>query len=115
MTSRSILKTGDPSSVQLLYRTGPSEKHHTALTCAGILFLTSGLLCVSDKVMASTFVEVYENRLVYNYPITCCGTIFDYVGTVYFDSDSIQYTAVAGCCTPCCTHNSITFDCFQLW
>ena len=85
-----------------------------ALGGLGVLALTASVFCTAIR--ESTYIQVLENRIEFNYPtsfVTCSFPDFwrvnchvqDNIGVIYYDRSILQNVAPAECCTPCCTHN----------
>ena len=92
---------------------GKINIHHLA-TISDIHFIYNciGVICpctcmckknVSDELYKSTYIQVLENRIEYNYPYSKCNLcmnceIVDKVETIYFDRTPIQDTSIIRCC-----------------
>jgi len=121
---RNIYATFAPGQLRIVYQGTISEQASCGHKVAGCLNPWS-CMCygnLSKTIMESTYVQVLENRLEWNYPsswvtfdirtpwaLNC--HVADNVKTVYFDRAIVQNAAVAGMCTPCCTHNLCCPDC----
>ena len=107
---RAMLNTADPNAIRIVYRAPIDPVMKKCLCLMGTMNLCSGLLCKREEIYNSTYVQVHENRLEINYPglktMPCCRSVRDSIEVFYFDNSRIANVAKAGCCTPCCTHNS---------
>jgi len=124
---RKIYSTFEPGKLQITYFAHISEQASCGHCLNGCCFPWS-CMCygpLSRAVQESTYVQVLENRIEWNYPgshVTCnpmtpwainCH-VQDRIQVLYFDRAVIQHADVAGCCTPCCTHNTCCPDCCGL-
>lgn len=107
---RAMLNTADPNAIRIVYRAPIDPVMKKCLCLMGSVNLCSGLLCKREEIYNSTYVQVHENRLEINYPglktMPCCRSVRDSIEVFYFDNNRIANVAKAGCCSPCCTHNS---------
>mmetsp|Transcript_16726 Transcript_16726/g.23259 ORF Transcript_16726/g.23259 Transcript_16726/m.23259 type:complete len:181 (+) Transcript_16726:87-629(+) len=115
-SKRAILNTQNPSAIQIVHRGVISEKYMRLLTLLGVCAPCSCLLCTKEEVFQSTYVQVHENRVEWNYPgITChplkCCRLVDNVQVLYFDRKHAQNSGKAGPCFPMFTHCSLFPDC----
>ena len=116
---RQIYSTFERGKLSIKYHAEVSDDITCAHKCQGCLFPCS-CMCdeeLSKAVKESTYVQVLENRIEYNYPstyVTCsfpdiwrlnCHVV-DNVGVIYYDRAIAQHAAKAEPCSPCCTHNS---------
>ena len=107
---RQMLNTADPNAIRIVYRTPIDPVMKKCLCFMGAMDLCSGILCKRNEIYESTYVQVHENRVEFNYPglktMPCCRSIRDSIQVYYFDDSRIAKVAKAGCCEPACTHNS---------
>lgn len=113
--SRDIFSTVDPGRYEVKYHSNVHPnvtKAHKIMGCC----MPWTCLCfesVSAEVQKSTYVQVLENRIEWNYPrawFDCCSYrcnvhVKDNIETLMFDRSLAQNASVAGCCYPACTHN----------
>jgi len=113
-STRSALNTADPNNIHIVHRAQISEKWKTMICWMG--FSNPSLCCKKEEVWQSTYLQVHENRIEYNYPgigcnlLKCC-KIQDNVRVHYFDKAIMKNVDKAGPCTPFCTHNTCFPDC----
>jgi hypothetical protein len=118
MTGRKIFSTYEPGHLKIKYHATVADEIECAHKCYGCMVPCS-CMCfgpLSKALRESTYIQVLENRIEFNYPdsvISCsfpdlwrinCHVI-DQIDVIYFDRAVIQNAVVAECCSPCCTHN----------
>ena len=121
---RDILNTENPNAIRIYHRAKISEKYGLFLKAVGICLPTSCLLCNTDKYLQSTYAQIHENRVEYNYPsasfiqafLTClgCNRFDDDVKVYYFDKNIGENASHVKCCSPICTHNFCFPECFGM-
>jgi len=122
-STRDMLNTADPNAIRIVYRAPISEKYLNFLTCIGICSPCSCIYCKRKEIFQSTYVQVHENRLEYNYPglsdnmcaniATCC-KVRDVVTVWYFDNAMTGNVGRASFCQPICTHNTCFPTCCDM-
>jgi hypothetical protein len=126
--TRPILATFESGKQQIKYFATIADEIECAHKFYGCLCPCTAMWYepLSKELRQSTYVEVLENRIEYNYPysvVTCsfpdCWRIncqvVDNTGVIYFDRAVIANAAVAEPCAPSCTHNSCTPTCFGMF
>eukprot|EP00455_Lapot_gusevi_P002229 TRINITY_DN10869_c0_g1_i3.p1 TRINITY_DN10869_c0_g1~~TRINITY_DN10869_c0_g1_i3.p1 ORF type:complete len:210 (+),score=62.22 TRINITY_DN10869_c0_g1_i3:69-698(+) len=120
---RKIYSTTNKGKVDIIYH---AQVHNENARCGHILYcLCIPCSCkaygpVSQALRESTYVQVLENRIEWNYPDSmfyphrCDCIVSDNVKVLYFDRALAQNAAVAECCSPMCTHNSCCPTCFGM-
>ena len=125
---RPIFSTYERGKVKISYFATVSDEIECAHKYYGCLCPCSCMWYepLSKALRESTYVQVLENRIEYNYPysmITCsfpdiwrvnCHVI-DHTGVIYFDRAVTQHAEVAECCSPCLTHNQCCPSCCGLF
>eukprot|EP00727_Mastigamoeba_balamuthi_P010537 m51a1_g6105 hypothetical protein (188) ;mRNA; f:81676-82575 len=118
-SERAMLNTANPNVIAVVHRAPISAKYYSWLCCLGCMAPLSCLCCTRRRLVASTYVQVHENRVEFDYPnvhcldLACgacyCCRVHDNVTTLYFD----KYPEIgrAGCCSPACTHCSCCPTC----
>eukprot|EP01105_Mastigella_eilhardi_P000577 TRINITY_DN1064_c0_g1_i3.p1 TRINITY_DN1064_c0_g1~~TRINITY_DN1064_c0_g1_i3.p1 ORF type:complete len:197 (-),score=31.24 TRINITY_DN1064_c0_g1_i3:466-1056(-) len=116
-SERTCINTFDSTRICIVHRAEISPKFKRAICLRGIISPCSCLLCNIQKVWQSTYAQVHENRIEYNYPgfgwWSCCRCcrILDDVSVNYFDAPPAEKIAKATACCPACTHNSFCPTC----
>ena len=121
---RDILNTQNPNSIRICHRAKISEKYGLFLKVVGVCLPSTCLLCNADKYLQSTYVQIHENRVEYNYPrasfiqafLTClgCDRFDDNVKVHYLDRGVGENASRVKCCSPICTHNFCFPECFGM-
>ena len=112
-SERKMLNTKNPNAIEIVHRAKISEKWKTMLCWLGLGAPCTGLLCKKNEVWQSTYLQVHENRVEYNYPgigfnmLSGGCRVRDAVGILYFDRKETQNAERASACTPLCTHCSL--------
>lgn len=109
----SLKRKVNGGATQLVYVAPISDRIGLAHFLYFQTFPCSFALCNSRELAASTYVHLYEDRLEWNYPASCCATIYDNNGVLYLDRDIAEFQTIPSCCTPFCTHCSCAPTCFD--
>ena len=122
---REIINTENPDEIHIIHRAKFSPKYNRLLKLIGTCFPFTCLLCNIEEYEQSTYAQIHENRVEYNYPmgsfyqslLTCLGInrLSDNVKVHYFDKDVGQNMSRAKCCYPLCTHNICCPECFGIF
>ena len=109
-STRPMLNTMEENRMRIVYRAKISEKYKTWLKVYGICNPTSCMYCKADSVYQSTYIQVLENHLEWNYPgpdlspsclyNCCCCIIADNVQGVFYDKRIAKKAGRAGLCQP---------------
>eukprot|EP01122_Echinamoeba_exundans_P016545 TRINITY_DN8420_c0_g1_i1.p2 TRINITY_DN8420_c0_g1~~TRINITY_DN8420_c0_g1_i1.p2 ORF type:complete len:192 (+),score=25.04 TRINITY_DN8420_c0_g1_i1:146-721(+) len=126
-SQRARLNTRNPDFIQVMHRAKIDPRYKNYLCCIGICIPCSCMCCLKDQVYESTYVQIHENRLEFNYPVAtslgglcwglldsrCCA-VKDNVHVLYWDHWLVSGVGRAGCCTPACTHCSFFPTCCDI-
>lgn len=91
-----------------------ADSYKKLLCCLACLRLDVCMMCKLDSLMESTYVQAWENKLEYNYPMIVCCCMVDNVGVIYYDRAILRKADKAGMCKPCCTHMSLCPTCCDI-
>lgn len=108
-STRPMINTMEDGRMRIVYRAKISEKYKTWLTIAGISSPCSCLLCKKESVYQSTYIQVLENHIEWNYPgpipnaacyDICHCIVPDRIGGVFLDKAVASHAGRAGICKP---------------
>ena len=113
-SARPMLNTMDENYVAIRYRPKISERYKTCLKINGILSPLSCTFCKADEIYQSTYYQILENRVEWNFPgigFSSCFGVKDNFSGFYFDDRFVHDVTRAhclypfrdvGCCPTCC-------------
>jgi len=124
---RPIFATAEKGKLQIKYQAHVAPEIKVAHKIYGFCCPCT-CMChepLSKELRESTYVQVLENRIEYNYPhsIVTCGFpdiwrvnchVVDNVSVIYFDRAIIKNAAKAQACSPMCTHNRCCPTCMDM-
>ena len=100
-SDRPMLNTMEDDYIAIRYRPKLSEKYLLCLKINGILNPTSCMFCKADEFYQSTYIQVLENRLEWNFPgLGSCFKLHDNFGGMYYDDIVVDKVDRLGCCKP---------------
>ena len=104
-STRPMLNTMNEDYIVIRHRPKISEKYKCCLKINGICYPCTCLYCKAEEIYQSTYVQVLENRLEWNYPgpkcyPICCCCLKDKFGVLYLDDRTVKKVARLRCCSP---------------
>jgi len=106
----------------LLHHAFAHPKRECMNTCLGLaLPVTCRCLpAVNKEERKNFYIQVYENKIEYNEPVTFCFgmncEVFDNTKVIHLDREVMQQAAKAeNCCQPACSHSSMFPGCCGMW
>lgn len=106
-------KNHNNGTTTLIYSAPISDKIALTHFLTQHMMCCSFALCHSAELKKSMYVHLYEDRLEYNQPCSCCYQIYDNPRVIYLDRDIAELQAVPDMCRPNLTHCSTCPTCWD--